>query len=65
MKQKPIYFLSQKNFKTDKHTLGNKGANLVGMSRLQIPVPDGFIVSTDAWQQFSQQNDRYGHCFIK
>lgn len=34
--------------------LGNKGANLAEMKRLGLPVPDGFTLTTEAWRQFSQ-----------
>lgn len=33
----------------DKNLLGNKGANLVTMTRLGLPVPPGFVVSIDAY----------------
>ncbi|MCP8310906.1 MAG: PEP-utilizing enzyme, partial [Candidatus Methylarchaceae archaeon HK01M] len=33
----------------DKNVLGDKGANLVAMTRLGLPVPLGFIVSIDAF----------------
>jgi pyruvate, orthophosphate dikinase len=33
-----------------KSELGNKGANLVAMSRLDLPVPPGFIVSIEAYK---------------
>jgi pyruvate,orthophosphate dikinase len=33
----------------DKNLLGNKGANLVTMSRLGLPVPPGFVVSIEAY----------------
>ena len=36
----------------DRMVLGNKGANLVTMTRLGQPVPPGFIVSIDAWRSF-------------
>lgn len=33
----------------DKNLLGNKGANLVTMTRLGLPVPPGFVISIDAY----------------
>ena len=36
--------------------LGGKGANLCEMSRLGIPVPNGFIVTTRACQSFYKSN---------
>ncbi len=35
----------------DKQLLGNKGANLVTMTRLGLPVPMGFVVSIDAFKE--------------
>ena len=39
-----------------KDILGGKGANLCEMSRLGIPVPNGFIVTTRACQSFYKNN---------
>jgi len=36
----------------DKNLLGNKGANLVTMSRLGLPVPPGFVVSIEAYAAY-------------
>lgn len=36
----------------DSRLIGNKGANLVIMARLGLPVPPGFIVSIDAYRQY-------------
>lgn len=38
----------------DKWLLGNKGANLVVMVRLGLPVPFGFVISIDAYREFKQ-----------
>ena len=35
----------------DKQLLGNKGANLVTMTKLGLPVPPGFVVSIDAFKE--------------
>ncbi len=34
--------------------LGNKGANLVAMSRLNLPVPPGFIISIEAYKKWRE-----------
>jgi len=34
------------------YLLGGKGAGLAEMSRLGIPVPPGFIITTDAWKEY-------------
>ncbi len=36
----------------DKGQLGNKGANLVTMSKLDLPVPPGFVVTIEAYKEF-------------
>ena len=39
---------------SSKSELGNKGANLVAMSRLNLPVPPGFIVPIEAYKQWRE-----------
>ncbi len=39
----------------DKNQLGNKGANLVTMSKLGFPVPPGFVISIDAYRNFKDK----------
>ena len=39
----------------DKALLGNKGANLVTMTRLGLPVPPGFVVSIDAFRTYRSE----------
>ena len=36
----------------DKRLLGNKGANLVTMTKLGLPVPPGFVVSIEAYREY-------------
>jgi phosphoenolpyruvate synthase/pyruvate phosphate dikinase len=38
--------------KDDVGLVGGKGANLGEMTRAGIPVPPGFIVTSEAWYQF-------------
>ncbi|MBI2854722.1 MAG: pyruvate, phosphate dikinase [Chloroflexi bacterium] len=38
----------------DKKLLGNKGANLVTMVKMGLPVPPGFAVSVDAWKEYKR-----------
>ena len=44
---KYVYDFSEGDM-TQKDLLGGKGANLCEMTRLGLPVPPGFIISTDA-----------------
>ncbi len=38
----------------DKNILGNKGANLVAMTKLRLRVPPGFVVSIDAYKEYKR-----------
>jgi pyruvate,orthophosphate dikinase len=53
---KKIYTFEEGN-KEMKNLLGGKGANLAEMTNLGIPVPPGFIITTEACK-FYQDNDR-------
>jgi len=37
----------------DKFLLGNKGANLVTMTKLGLPVPTGFVISITAYKEYA------------
>jgi pyruvate,orthophosphate dikinase len=39
----------------DKSLLGNKGANLVIMTGLGLPIPPGFVVSIEAYKEYQRQ----------
>ncbi|MBN2183127.1 MAG: hypothetical protein JW715_14540 [Sedimentisphaerales bacterium] len=41
----------------DKKTIGSKAANLARMSRLNLPVPDGFIVGGSFYRQHLERNN--------
>ena len=45
---KKYVFLFEEGSADMKNTLGGKGSNLAEMTNLKIPVPPGFIISTDA-----------------
>lgn len=54
------YLHSFKDDYGEKSQLGNKGANLVAMTRLGLPVPPGFVISIaayDIWRERSLLND--------
>lgn len=38
----------------DRSQLGNKGANLVKMTQLELPVPAGFVVSIEAYKKWKE-----------
>lgn len=48
----PISNLTQ----SDIHTAGGKGANLGELTRIGLPVPPGFVVSTAAYDRFIETN---------
>ena len=39
--------------------LGGKGANLADMTRLEIPVPPGFVITTEACNAYLDQGDQF------
>ena len=50
-KMKNIVWFSE-GTKDQKELLGGKGANLAEMTSIGLPVPAGFIVTTDVCRQF-------------
>ena len=44
---------------SQKNLLGGKGANLAEMSRIGLPVPPGFILTTEVCTYFYQHNNSY------
>lgn len=45
----------QSSIPATKDTLGGKGWSLVEMTKLGLPVPKGFILTTDAWREWQTQ----------
>jgi len=56
MTKKYVYFFEEGNAKM-KDLLGGKGANLCEMKRIGIPVPEGFVITTEACREFFKKND--------
>ncbi|AWZ48780.1 pyruvate, phosphate dikinase [Clostridiaceae bacterium 14S0207] len=54
--KKYVYLFSEGNAKM-RDLLGGKGANLAEMTRLDIPVPQGFTVSTDACTKYYEDGE--------
>lgn len=48
------YIYSFRDACEDKARLGNKGANLVTMTRLGLPVPPGFVLSIEAYAEYKR-----------
>lgn len=53
-----IHFLNKRD--EDRTLLGNKGANLVTITRLGLPVPPGFIISIDAFKAYIETSTLAG-----
>ena len=54
---KPIYFFDEADGE-DKTLLGGKGAGLAEMTRLGVPVPPGFIITTEICEKFYEAGRR-------
>eukprot|EP01036_Dinobryon_divergens_P024279 gene24279-32714_t len=55
--KKRIYYFSEGSAE-DKNLLGNKGANLCEMFRLGLPVPPGFVITTETCTDFFNQQGK-------
>ena len=55
MDKKYVYLFSEGD-ETMRELLGGKGANLAGMSKLGMPVPYGFTITTEACNQYYEDN---------
>ena len=55
---KPIYFFGEGS-RADIDLLGGKGANLNEMSRLDIPVPPGFTLTTEVCNRYLENRNRW------
>jgi phosphohistidine swiveling domain-containing protein len=51
---KQIVNFWDKDLVPDKDLLGGKGASLVLMTQLAMPVPPGFILTTEAWRHYDE-----------
>jgi pyruvate, orthophosphate dikinase len=59
---KYVYFFGNKKAdgkEDQKNLLGGKGANLHGMTRLGLPVPSGFTITTEVCSYFYQNEKHY------
>jgi pyruvate,orthophosphate dikinase len=62
MAEKKVYFFGNNKAEGNakmKELLGGKGANLAEMSRLGIPVPPGFTISTEVCTYFMRTRGKY------
>ena len=56
MEKKYVYLFNEGD-ETMRELLGGKGANLAGMSKLGMPVPYGFTITTEACNQYYEDNE--------
>jgi pyruvate,orthophosphate dikinase len=54
---KQIYFYDEGDGK-NKKLLGGKGAGLCEMTRLKLPVPPGFVITTDVCNKYYENNNK-------
>ncbi len=54
---KPVYFFDEGDGK-NKKLLGGKGAGLCEMTRLKLPVPPGFVITTEVCNRYYQNNKK-------
>jgi pyruvate,orthophosphate dikinase len=57
IKLKPIYFFNEGDGKNRK-LLGGKGAGLCEMTRLKLPVPPGFVITTEVCKKYYDNNKK-------
>ncbi len=57
MSKKYVYLFSEGD-SSMRNLLGGKGVNLCEMTKIGVPVPQGFIVSTEACNQYYEDNKR-------
>ena len=55
MKVKYVYSFNEGS-KEDKSLLGGKGANLAEMTKIGLPVPPGFTITTQACNDYYKNN---------
>jgi pyruvate,orthophosphate dikinase len=49
---------SNEGYKLGKHILGGKGANLAEMTRLGLPVPPGFVITTEVCDRYYKEGKK-------
>jgi pyruvate,orthophosphate dikinase len=54
-----------KQIKNPKYILGGKGANLAGMEKLGLPVPPGFVISTEVCELFYKSKKKLPKRILK
>lgn len=57
MAKKWVYLFEESN--VSRSLLGGKGAGLAEMTRIGLPIPPGFIITTEAWKNYCDEGNRF------
>lgn len=57
MSRKWVYLFEESNMGRD--LLGGKGAGLAEMTRIGLPIPPGFIITTEAWKDYCEGGNQF------
>src|SRR3989338_10922065 len=60
---KQVYFFNEGDGK-NKKLLGGKGAGLCEMTRLKLPVPPGFVITTEVCKNYYKNSKKLPHGFL-
>ncbi|MEX0656827.1 MAG: pyruvate, phosphate dikinase [Nitrosopumilaceae archaeon] len=60
---KQVYFFNEGDGK-NKKLLGGKGAGLCEMTRLKLPVPPGFVITTEVCKNYYKNNKKLPHTLL-
>lgn len=63
--EKKYVYLFKEGDASMRNLLGGKGANLAEMTKLGLPVPQGFVVSTDACVKYYDDKERIDDLVVK
>jgi pyruvate,orthophosphate dikinase len=61
---KQIYFYDEGDDGKNKKLLGGKGAGLCEMTRLKLPVPPGFVITTEVCKKYYENNKKLPNSLI-
>jgi pyruvate,orthophosphate dikinase len=65
---KYVYFFGSKQTegkKELKDLLGGKGANLAEMSNIEVPIPPGFTITTEACKTYNEENNQLNQAILE
>ena len=65
MEKKKYVYLFSEGDGSMKNLLGGKGANLAEMTRIGIPVPQGFVVTTEACNKYYEDGKQITNSVVE